>query len=95
MNKTCVLVGIISSKTTRWKYTFTTRTGIKQGDLLTPMLFNLYLEDQIMELHNAGSEPATLDSLKVPRFLHADDMLLPVLRECQQVLKIYLDHLGD
>ncbi len=59
------------------------------------MLFYLYLEDLITELHNADSEPATLDSLKVPCLLHADDMFLPVLRERQQGLKIYLDHLGD
>ncbi len=41
---------------------FTTTTGIKQGDSLSPMLFNLYLEDLITDLHNIHGQPASIES---------------------------------
>ena len=49
--------------------------GLKQGCPLSPMLFNLYIDD-IKEIYDDLCEPVTLQSTKLNHFLYADDLVI-------------------
>ena len=49
--------------------------GLKQGCPLSPMLFNLYIDD-IKEIYDDQCEPVTLQSTKLSHFLYADDLVI-------------------
>ncbi len=55
---------------------FSTTIGIKQGDSLSPSLFNLFINDIVDELKNIGTDPVSLNNRKLECLLYADDILL-------------------
>ena len=53
----------------------TSNLGLKQGCPLSPMLFNLYIDD-IKEIYDDLCEPVALQSTKLNHFLYADDLVI-------------------
>ena len=49
--------------------------GLKQGCPLSPMLFNLYIDD-IAKIFDEHCEPITLQEQKISHFLYADDLVI-------------------
>ena len=66
--------------------------GLKQGCPLSPMLFNLYIDD-IKEIFDDQCDPVTVHDLQLNHFLYADDLAL--LSLSQSGLQRCLDHVFD
>ena len=49
--------------------------GLKQGCPLSPMLFNLYIDD-IKDIFDAQCDPVTIADAHISHFLYADDLAL-------------------
>ena len=49
--------------------------GLKQGCPLSPMLFNLYIDD-ISEIFNDQCHPIEMQGTKINHFLYADDLVI-------------------
>ena len=49
--------------------------GLKQGCPLSPMLFNLYIDD-IKDVFDDNCNPVTITDTKISHFLYADDLVL-------------------
>ena len=49
--------------------------GLKQGCPLSPMLFNLYIDD-IKDVFDEQCDPVTITDTKISHFLYADDLVL-------------------
>ena len=62
--------------------------GLKQGCPLSPMLFNLYIDD-IKEIFDDECEPVTLQTTKINHFLYADDLV--ILSQSKEGLQRCLD----
>ena len=54
---------------------FRTNSGIRQGDSLSPLLFNLYI-DQIKSIFDSSCDPASLNEVAVSHLLYADDLII-------------------
>jgi len=67
--KTCVKVG------DRFTVDFATNIGLKQGDVLSPLLFNLYIHD-IIKIFDNSSEAPFLGDMVVHCLMYADDLVL-------------------
>ena len=81
--ETCVQV---NNMTTEW---FGTLQGVRQGDNLSPTLFNIYLNDLAKEIKDMGLG-VPLDDINVPILLYADDIVL--ISENESNLQKMLDH---
>ena len=66
--------------------------GLKQGCPLSPMLFNLYIDD-INEIFDDQCDPVTVHDLRLNHFLYADDLAL--LSLSQSGLQRCLDLVSD
>ena len=66
---------------------------IKQGDALSPLLFNLFLNDLVETLSTAECDPIVIDDLTVNSLLYADDIIL--LSNSEDGLQKSLDCLYD
>lgn len=53
---------------------FTSNTGVRQGDNLSPTLFNLYIND--LEFDHVTSDTPILSNTHISHLLYADDLLL-------------------
>ena len=73
-------------------YWFVTNQGVRQGDNLSPTLFNIYINDLALELKkmNLG---VTIGNLHVCILLYADDIVL--ISESEQNLQIMLDFVNS
>jgi hypothetical protein len=49
--------------------------GLKQGCPLSPMMFNLYIDD-IKDIFDEQCDPVTITDTKISHFLYADDLVL-------------------
>ena len=66
--------------------------GVKQGCVLAPLLFNLYINDLATKLEGSEFTPPSVGQTKVSILLYADDMVLTSLTRVG--LKRLLDKLG-
>ena len=67
--------------------------GVKQGDNLSPNIFNLYLNDIVDVLHKEVYDPVKLSSTNFNCLLYADDIIL--LHESETGLQKCLDKLSQ
>ena len=67
--------------------------GVKQGDNLSPTIFNLYLNDIVDALNKEECDPVKLDSTNFNCLLYADDIIL--LSESKVGLQNCLDKLSQ
>ena len=61
-----------------------TELGLLQGGILSPILFNLYIDD-IKEIFDEKCDPIDLHDTKLSHLLYADDLIL--LSNTEQGLK--------
>jgi hypothetical protein len=71
---------------------YNTNIGIKQGDNLSPMLFNIFLDDLATHLMSPNCDPIQLGDTKFNTLLYADD--LAILSTSQDGLQKCIDKLG-
>ena len=71
---------------------FISELGIKQGDCLSPVLFNIFIND-ISEIFDNTCDAITLGDLKFNHLLFADDLVL--FSETSSGLQTCLDKLND
>ena len=62
----------INNLTTEW---FSVNSGLKQGCSLSPLLFNLYINDLALSI-NALGKGSTLNNDKLSLLMYADDIVL-------------------
>ena len=67
--------------------------GVRQGDSLSPTLFNIYVNDISNLFIQDKSSPLILDTTKIGSLLFADDLLL--ISESQTGLQNSLNELSD
>ena len=66
--------------------------GLKQGDVLSPMLFNLFVND-LKDIFDDKNEPVDLYNIKLNHLLYADDLIL--MSKTKEGLQACLDNLGS
>lgn len=72
---------------------FTSNCGVKQGDVLSPTLFNLFINGLNDELNISSTNPIKLGNLNISSLMYADDIIL--LSESQEGLQKALDTLNN
>lgn len=73
--------------------TFSSNKGVRQGDALSPMLFNIYVNDIPKMLLTQPTCAPSLGDTKVPCLLYADDMIL--MSKTAEGLQTQLDMLDN
>ncbi|MCU7801369.1 MAG: reverse transcriptase family protein, partial [gamma proteobacterium symbiont of Lucinoma myriamae] len=55
---------------------FKTTCGVKQGDVLSPLLFNLYINDIVNHMSGPSCDPVHINNTPIPILMYADDIIL-------------------
>ena len=71
----CTTVGSVKLKDGTTP-TFPINVGIKQGDNLSPTLFNIFIDDVGQCVADKPEEAVTLNNVSIPSLLYADDLVL-------------------
>ena len=69
-------------------YFFNYGRGVRQGCLLSPLLFSLYIDDLVTYLENEGVAGVELWDIRLCAMLYAADLLL--LAESEHDLKLQM-----
>jgi exonuclease III len=69
------------------------QNGVRQGDGISPLLFNIFINDLPDELLQVQGSPPTLLSDKIPALLYADDLIM--FSETASGLQKYIDQLSS
>ena len=72
---------------------FVSTCGVKQRDVLSPILFNLYINSIVDDLEKAKTDPVIVGDVQVNSLLYADDIIL--LSSTQEGLQNSLDVLSN
>lgn len=73
---------------------FTSECWVKQGDILIPSLFNIFIDGIVEELKKGNCNPVYIGDISVISLLYADDIVLlseskSELQNCLNVLETY------
>ena len=71
---------------------FPSTCGVKQGDVLSPILFNLFINGLSDDLDNSHTNPLMVGDVTISSLMYADDIIL--LSETQEGLQKALDVLN-
>ena len=71
---------------------FETKIGVKQGCILSPTIFSLYLND-LNDCFDISCDPVVIDTTKISSLLYADDIVL--LSNTAEGLQNALNKLGN
>ena len=55
---------------------FSTIVGVRQGGIVSPKFFNIYIEDLIEVINSSTHAGVTLGELKINVILYTDDILI-------------------
>ena len=98
------LYNIISSMYTETTYrlkfqhaisqSYKSERGVKQGDVLSPLLFNFYIDDLVQAFNNNATHPVSIGNTSLSILLYADDIVLlseskSGLQQCLDILSKY------
>ncbi len=79
----------INNMLTDW---FDTKCGVKQGDTLSPTMFNIFINDIVRDVKSLDSG-VEINGIKICILLYADDIVL--ISDCEEDLQKMLDKVYD